>query len=93
MSAVEPTKTAVYKDQPVRVYIIGGDVHIDHNDLNAVTGRAWGPRIGLHPELDSTILDIKSQMPNFTEFAEWLNDEFGDLTLIDRTYPDNIRTE
>jgi hypothetical protein len=81
MSAVEPTKVAVYKDQPVRAYLIGGRVFIDQSDLDAVTGQWWSNEFGfLNPELDGVIQHLRQSKP---EFADWLQDEFSELTLID----------
>lgn len=81
MSELEPDKVAFYNNQRVRAYKIGAHVFVDQEDIDAITGyREAVPDSGpfLNPELDKVILDAKNANPGF---ADWLNQEFGELTL------------
>ena len=93
MSERQPDKTALYKNQRVRAYIMGERVYIDIDDLDAITGyRKFHTVSGgfLNPELDKAILDVRTASP---EFADWLNEEFGELTLTDYSDIDFTRRD
>jgi hypothetical protein len=80
MSEQEPSKVAFYNNQRVRAYRSGAHVFIDQEDLDAITGyREAVPDSGpfLNPELDKVIQDAKRANP---QFADWLIQEFGELT-------------
>lgn len=93
MNGQEPTKVSFYNNQRVRAYVSGGRVFVDQEDLDAITGYSKLHTVAggfLNPELDKAVLDIS--MVN-QEFADWLNDEFGELTLTDYSDVDFTRRD
>ena len=93
MSEREPDKVSMYNNQPVRAYRIGGHVFIDQEDMDAITGYSKLHTVSggfLNLELDKAVLDVQTANP---EFADWLNQEFGELTLTDYSDIDFTRRD
>jgi hypothetical protein len=76
--------SAEYKGKRVRAYVMGERVFVDQADLDAITGNPYHdvpPGSGfLNPEYDMAYIQAKEHSD---EFANWLQKEFGELTLTD----------